>query len=133
VLQVAVVVLVLFAALFVYMIVELGAGESRWTRLVFLYGTVEAIVFAAAGAIFGTQVQRANVDRAERRAADAQQRADGNAEAAAGGKALSRTVKAARDAAGGGSPPGTRSRGLADGAPSELERLGTIAETLFPD
>jgi hypothetical protein len=39
--------------------------EVYWTRLTFLFNSLEAVVFAAAGALFGTQVQRARVEKAE--------------------------------------------------------------------
>src|ERR1700760_4790950 len=37
----------------------------QWDRLVFLFTGFEAIVFVAAGAIFGTRVQRASVEAAQ--------------------------------------------------------------------
>jgi hypothetical protein len=56
---VGLVVLIAFLLAFRFMLGEVGnAAELHWTRLVYLYGTVEAIVFAAAGAIFGTTVTR---------------------------------------------------------------------------
>jgi hypothetical protein len=39
--------------------------EIHWARLTFLFNSLEAVVFAAAGALFGTQVQRARVEKAE--------------------------------------------------------------------
>ena len=39
-------------------------GDQYWDRLLFLFGALEALVFAGAGALFGTTVQRGNVDAA---------------------------------------------------------------------
>ncbi|MGJ4940552.1 hypothetical protein ACQR1W_08270 [Bradyrhizobium sp. HKCCYLS1011] len=44
--------------------------ELVWTRLTSLLNSLEAVVFAAAGALFGTQVQKARVAKAEKTADD---------------------------------------------------------------
>lgn len=43
-------------------------GDPAWDRLVFLFSGYEAIVFAAAGALFGTRIQRGMVQLAQRNA-----------------------------------------------------------------
>ncbi len=126
-----IVVLALFSVLVTYMILQTDTEDERWTRLVFLFGAVEAIVFAAAGAIFGTQVQRARVENAEKRA-------DEHADAAASGKALAKSVKAAsRQSTAGGSPPVPGSfapPGVSSGSRStELDHLANLADELFPE
>jgi hypothetical protein len=45
--------------------------DPQWLRWVFLYGAVEAIVFAAAGWIFGREVNRARAETAEEKAREA--------------------------------------------------------------
>jgi hypothetical protein len=40
--------------------------DQYWDRLLFLFGALEALVFAGAGALFGTTVQRGNVDAARK-------------------------------------------------------------------
>lgn len=75
---VSVLVLFSFGIFTLYLIGQADAAELKWTRLVYLYGGVEAIVFAAVGAVFGTSVQRRNVEASEERAKEA----DSEAEAA---------------------------------------------------
>jgi hypothetical protein len=48
-------------------------GDQYWDRLLFLFGALEALVFAGAGALFGTTVQRGNVDAARQDAQAARQ------------------------------------------------------------
>jgi hypothetical protein len=130
-------VLVAFGAMVIYMVGHLSDDERSWSRLVYVYGSVEAIVFAAAGALFGTQVQRSQTQRAEARADQAEQKADAHVQVAARGQALAQTLKAERRSLG---PDVSRFRfsERAAGSPQEAEaavinRLGTLAEELFPD
>jgi hypothetical protein len=58
-----------------------AAGEITWNRLSFIFASVEAIAFAAAGALFGVTVQAQRVQQAEAKA-------DANARDAANGRAL---------------------------------------------
>lgn len=53
-----------------------SSNETTWSRLVFVYSGVEAVVFAAAGALFGTQIQRAQTVAAEERASAAEELVD---------------------------------------------------------
>jgi hypothetical protein len=80
-------VLVAFAAFVVFLIRETDAGDVRWTRLAWLFTSVEAIAFGAAGALFGSSIQRARAEKAE-------QAAQENAGDAAKGRALAETLKA---------------------------------------
>jgi multidrug efflux pump subunit AcrA (membrane-fusion protein) len=50
--------------------------DRYWDRLLFLFGALEALVFAGAGALFGTTVQRGNLEVARKDAAVARQDAD---------------------------------------------------------
>jgi hypothetical protein len=129
----AIVVLLGFVAFVVYMLTAVDVEDTTWTRLVYVFGSVEAIVFAAAGAMFGTQVQRAQTEDAKERAQSQERRADRNVEGAARGQALAKTVKVAKKAGaedGGGQsfgPPGV------GGSTAEVDRLAAVAEELFPD
>src|SRR4051812_14701834 len=80
-LYVAIAAIVLWAVFVVVMFLLSDSGETRWTRAVYIFGSVEAIAFAAAGALFGVTVQRERVERAEHRA-------DTNEKDAASGRAL---------------------------------------------
>jgi hypothetical protein len=51
-------------------------GDQYWDRLLFLFGALEALVFAGAGALFGTTVQRGNVEAARQDAEAARQDAE---------------------------------------------------------
>ncbi len=50
--------------------------DRYWDRLLFLFGALEALVFAGAGALFGTTVQRGNLEVARKDAEAARQDAD---------------------------------------------------------
>jgi hypothetical protein len=70
--------------------------DQYWDRLLFLFGALEALVFAGAGALFGTTVQRGNVEAARKDAAEARQ----DAQAAHQEMAVTREhLSAARDEA----------------------------------
>jgi hypothetical protein len=48
-------------------------ADQYWDRLLYLFGALEALVFAGAGALFGTTVQRGNVEAARQDAEVARQ------------------------------------------------------------
>ena len=85
----------------IYLLTQVNAEEVTWTRIAWVFASVEAIAFAAAGALFGTAVQRANVEKAEERADSAEGVADFNREDATKGRVLAASLQA--DAAGGAS------------------------------
>lgn len=62
--------------------------ETIWLRRFELLGGLEALAFAAAGAVLGVTVQRPAVKAAQNRARIAEQRAETNAKAARAGKAV---------------------------------------------
>src|SRR5882724_1182628 len=92
----------LFAALIVisawllllgWMALHTDTTELIWSRLFVLLGSLEAVAFGAAGALFGNTIQRQRVkdaqeqaNKAEERASSAQNDAKNNAQAAANGK-----------------------------------------------
>lgn len=80
-LYVAIAAIVLWAVFVVVMFLLSDSNETQWTRVVYIFGSVEAIAFAAAGALFGITVQRERVERAEKKA-------DANEKDAASGRAL---------------------------------------------
>jgi hypothetical protein len=86
--------------IFVVVLVVLRSDE-HWDRLVFLLGGVEALVFAAAGALFGTSVQRTQAVEARQQAAQERQaatrereRADQFEQQARNGQALADVIRA---------------------------------------
>jgi hypothetical protein len=104
----ALAVLAAFTAFVWYMITQRNVAEITWTRLAWLFSSVAAIGFGAAGALFGSNIQR-------QRAENAESAAERNADAAANGRALAAAIKA--------DDPGTPT--LRAG----LERLGPAQQT----
>jgi hypothetical protein len=51
-------------------------NDLQWDRLLFLFGALEALCFAGAGALFGTSVQRGNVVQARQEATEARATAE---------------------------------------------------------
>ena len=93
---VAVVLLVLFAALMVFLLANVGVSQASWERYVYLLSGVEAVVFAAVGWLFGKEVHREQAQNAE---ANAERAGAGHLSAAgeaaaerANGLALARAV-----------------------------------------
>jgi hypothetical protein len=93
-LQLAVAVLVMVGyALFIVLLVQ-RRGDDHWDRLVYLFSGFEAIVFAAAGMVFGTTVQRDQLHTARQEAAAAKEEAARNAQDAHHLQALSMLIEA---------------------------------------
>ena len=106
-----------------YMISQADLGnEVTWTRLAWLFTSVEAIAFAAAGALFGAQIHR---ERAEKAESEARLYAGD----AVRGRALAAAIKADE------TPEGA-TRGLeeaGDEGASLRARHARLARELFPD
>lgn len=139
------VVLVWLAAV-IWLATQTSATEIVWARLTFLLGSIEAVAFGAAGAVFGTQIQRQRVDAAEARAGKAEQdahdkkqeaiesRREANAhrEAAENGRVLAGAVKAEAGRVVTDRQRGTRS--AADDVPQSIRPVSLqIADKLFPE
>jgi hypothetical protein len=66
---IAIAALVGFSWFIIYLIGKTtNASELEWTRAVYLLSGVEAVAFAAAGFIFGREVNRQRAEKAEQRA-----------------------------------------------------------------
>ncbi len=111
----ALVVLVAFTAFVWYLITERNVGEITWSRLAWLFSSVEAIAFGAAGALFGSSIQRQRAEKAE-------SAAERNADAAARGQALAASIKA--------DDPGTRATRAGLERLGPTQQSGTAAEDL---
>ncbi|PWK33235.1 ABC transporter permease [Actinoplanes xinjiangensis] len=132
---VAVVLLALFV-IFIGVLVVLR-GSEHWDRLIYLFGGLEALVFAAVGALFGTGVQRSQTAQAQATAEQEKARADANETSAAHGSALADSIRAKLDGAettaapeGRGARPGTGPAST-DEARS-LAELGRLVDVWFP-
>jgi Na+/melibiose symporter-like transporter len=123
---VAILAVAIWAAFLVVMLLASDSEDKTWTRLTFVFASVEAIAFAAAGALFGVSVQRERVQTAE-------QKADAHARDAANGRALA-AINVADEAATEARDPAAQSFG-AGGAPDAglYRRHAEVARRLFPD
>jgi hypothetical protein len=83
----ALVVLVAFGVFIAFLVTQREAPETPWTRLAWLFASVEAIAFGAAGALFGSSIQRQRAEKAEEEARQ-------NSDTAARGRALAAVIKA---------------------------------------
>jgi hypothetical protein len=112
------------------MVVARGSTDVVWSRLVFLFGSLQALAFAAAGALWGTSVQQERVASAERRAAV-------SALDATRGRALAATMKAEAkiivDRAGGTYRGGAQAGPQPGDDIDTARRHAAIAAELFPD
>lgn len=123
----AVVVLIAFAAFVVFMIHDIESSEVRWTRLAWLFASVEAIAFGAAGALFGTTIQRGRAENAE---AEARK----NADAAAKGVALASSLIAdAPESEAGAARLEALGPEQRTGEEAVARRHATMALNLFPE
>ena len=85
---IATVVIVAWLGILALMLSHVGdEAETAWIRLTVVLNSVEAIAFAAAGAMFGASVQKQRVE-------DAKERADKHEDAAMRGKALAHAIRA---------------------------------------
>jgi hypothetical protein len=89
--MVTIVALAGFAAFVVYLLVKVSAGETGWSRRVYLIAAVEVVAFAAVGWLFGCEVHRERAESAKKRADNAERKADN-----VGGQATTKTIEAAR-------------------------------------
>ena len=131
-LMVAVVVIFAWLGFIVWLLVKVNSAEIEWSRLLVVLGSVEAVAFAAAGALFGTSVQRQRVQDQKARADSAENRASANESAAVNGQKLATAVKISRAPGARTAPAGTRERLSADIRP-EPDPLFDLANRLFPD
>ena len=122
-LAVAVLAILVWIVFVVVMLVASDADETQWARMAYVFASVEAVAFAAAGALFGVTVQRDRVKSAE-------EKADAHARDAANGRALA--ISAIAD----GGHLGGQDDAYAFG-PGETQDLrqrhAELARTLFPD
>lgn len=93
-LWVAIFALVVWVAFSIVLLFNIGKTETEWTRIAWVFGSIQAVAFAAAGALFGTAVQQQNVNNAQQDATTAKKDADQQREAATKGRALAAVVQA---------------------------------------
>jgi hypothetical protein len=124
---VAILALVFFVWFIYYMLGLKASPEGEWTRSVYLFAGVEAIAFAAAGFLFGREVNRQQAENSEI-----------NAQRAANGRALAEVIRTKRDSSPGGEDGGGGGFGAL--GPEEaaqvwhrdIDELANLADRLFP-
>src|SRR5829696_4692212 len=79
--------LAVWAGFAVYLLAQTGTSDVRWTRMAWVFASVEAVAFAAAGLLFGSTVNRQRAERAEEAASAAGRDAQA-------GRALAAALKA---------------------------------------
>jgi hypothetical protein len=121
------VVILAFGALTWWLLSQAGTGDPKWSRLVYVYAGVEAIVFAASGAIFGTTVQRSHVEAAEKREYQARKEAASSAMDAELGRTLDSALRAEVGRAPPAAPPPARTDRI--GGPSG-DRSEDVTDTI---
>ena len=121
---VAILAILVWVGFLIVMLRAADADETQWARMTYVFASVEAIAFAAAGALFGVNVQRGRVKSAE-------EKAEANARDAANGRALAiTTIADERPAA---SPQGAIAFGPGDAPEDVRQRHAALARHLFPD
>ncbi|MDH6142976.1 MULTISPECIES: hypothetical protein [Kitasatospora] len=127
-LVVAVAIVVVWLGFLVWLAIDTGASEITWSRLLVVLASVEAVAFAAIGALFGTTVQKQRVEDLKARTDAAESRAEANQTAALNGHKLAAAVKASR----GSRADGSAERLSAEAQPGS-DPLLALANRLFPD
>ena len=107
------------------------ADATQWSRLVGLLSSLEAVTFGAAGALFGTQIQRQRVTEAVGRAEKAEKESAENKDAAIKGKALAAAVKAETIIP--GASRGHERMSVETAKPDAMTAAQHLAMNLFPD
>ena len=69
---IGIIVLFVFGFFAVYLTKHTGLQQTEWDRLVYVFGGIEAVAFAAAGYFFGKEVHRERAEKAENKAANAE-------------------------------------------------------------
>ncbi|MEV0902409.1 hypothetical protein [Actinoplanes sp. NPDC049802] len=127
-LTVAVCVLVAWLALLGWLLASVDATDATWERMLAVLASLQAVAFAAAGALFGTSVQGQRVADQRQRAEAAEVRAAAGDVARVNGEKLAAAVKLDRARR----APNERQRLSAD-HPENADPLLDLAQRLFPD
>nr|MUH38703.1 hypothetical protein [Zobellia laminariae] len=63
--MIAISLLIAYGFFIYFLIGKVDSGDPSWSRLIYLFSGVEAIVFAAVGFLFGKEVNRQRAEKAE--------------------------------------------------------------------
>jgi hypothetical protein len=122
----------------IFLIAKADTNETEWTRIAWVFGSIQAVAFAAAGALFGTAVQEHNVNNAQEQATSAKKEADQHRDAAAKGRALAAALQAEAATQPTGDAGGIQRAAVAGatsaGSADELrQRYARLSRSLFGD
>jgi hypothetical protein len=121
----------------IFLVAKAGTNETEWTRIAWIFGSIQAVAFAAAGALFGTSVQQQNVSNARQQAESAKEDADQQREAATRGRALAAALQSEAAAPPTGGAAATRGVGVGGAAADAVEevrqRHAQLSRALFGD
>ncbi|HEV2915918.1 MAG TPA: hypothetical protein VGX92_21735 [Pyrinomonadaceae bacterium] len=110
--------------------------EVEWGRNAYLYGGVEALAYAAAGFLFGREVNRQRAERAEESADSARRESNSAqrvaAQSVANGRALAEGVRELESAQGAKGAPAAAAGVLASPPATEVRMLRGMADRFFP-
>ena len=137
-LWVAIFAMATWIAFSVVLIVKANVSETEWTRLAWVFGSIQAIAFAAAGALFGTVVQQQNVNTAQQQATLATKDAEKQRDDAANGRMLAVAIQADAAAQPTENTEGIRRAGAAsvparESADELRQRHAQLSRALFGD
>jgi hypothetical protein len=94
-LWIAVIAIAIWLGFSIYLLVNAkSSSDLTWTRMAWVFGSIESVAFAAAGALFGTAIQREQTVKAEKRADSAESDAASTKELATKGQAFAAVVQA---------------------------------------
>jgi hypothetical protein len=129
---------VVWVAFSVVMLFFVSRNEAEWTRVAWVFGSIQSVAFAAVGALFGTAVQQQNVSTAQQQAATAKQDADQQRDAATKGRALAAVMQAEGAATPDSTPSGMKTMGPGAAAAVETadvlrQRHAQVSRSLFGD
>jgi hypothetical protein len=135
-LWVAIVTLVVWVAFSIVLLFNIGKTETEWTRIAWVFGSIQSVAFAAAGALFGTAVQQQNVSSAQQEATTAKKDADQQRETAIKGRALATVVQAegttpSADDGSGLEAMGPGRTGATESAEAVRQRHAELSRSLF--
>ncbi|MGO8889972.1 MAG: hypothetical protein ACLP8X_36900 [Streptosporangiaceae bacterium] len=128
--------LVIWVAFSIVLLFNISKNETEWTRIAWVFGSIQSVAFAAAGALFGTAVQQQNVSTAQQQAATAKQDADQQRDAATKGRALAAVMQAEGKAQPAGDAGGLKAMGPAAAAVTDAaevlrQRHAQVSRSLF--
>jgi hypothetical protein len=136
VLWVAIFALAVWVAFSIVLLFNVGKTETEWTRIAWVFGSIQSVAFAAAGALFGTAVQQQNVSSAKQEAATAKKDADQQRDMAIKGRALAAVVQAEGITPSAGDTSGSERMGpgragATESAEAVRQRHAQLSQSLF--